>query len=106
MYLSMIWEPYQSVWNDLLDYCLNGMRVWRSVVLIICFHTIKWHRPNHCLRQFGRDQSISLLPQQDYFLYCIDLRGQINNNWSCRHSHYINVWNDPYIHIANSSSLQ
>ena len=53
--LQVLWKPYTT---DLIAHlptiCQADEEIWRTMLPLICFDIIEWHRPERVLRQFGK----------------------------------------------------
>ncbi|RVW94916.1 Serine/threonine-protein phosphatase 7 long form-like [Vitis vinifera] len=68
-------QPYVDDMNvGLPDYCTVGKDIWCTILPLICFHIIEWHRPDRVLRH--------------------------DVDWTTRHGDYIRRWSSRREHIA------
>ncbi|XP_050233633.1 protein MAINTENANCE OF MERISTEMS-like [Mercurialis annua] len=104
-YEDIIWEPYTDEILSLLPaYCLEGRRIWRSVVPLIYYHIVEWHHPDRVLQQFGLQQPIPLQPRQDHVLHSYTMRG--SDNWRQTHAFYIDLWDHRLDHVVDGPPFQ
>ncbi|XP_021600607.1 serine/threonine-protein phosphatase 7 long form homolog [Manihot esculenta] len=102
---EFIWEPYSDVVVDgMSDYCLQGRQIWKSVVPLICFHIVEWHRPDKVLRQFGFSQPIPQPPRQTADMHSIKLTS-LATNWMTENQHWITFWESRHRRIVASNTL-
>ena len=86
----VVWQPYTSnIISTLLDYCIIGDDIWRTMSPLICFHIVEWHRPYWVLHQFGMKQHILESCDTNIKLHCMDLQGRHDLDWSDVHKEYI-----------------
>ena len=87
----MLWEPYIGESVAYLPYiCLADQEIWRMMSPLICFGTIKWHRLERVLRQFGLHQGIPPSCSLEQELHLVDGQGRHKYNWY--HVPYIALW--------------
>lgn len=89
IFFQMIWEPYESLFAILPEYCRNGHDIWRSTSPLICFHIVEWHLTSRVMRQFGMKQFIPENCDTEQKLHAIDLR---NQHWRSQIEPYILRW--------------
>ncbi|CAI0428486.1 unnamed protein product, partial [Linum tenue] len=65
---------------------------WCTRVPLICHHTVEWHLPDRCLRQFGQEQCIPLeVPEsQRAFHYRDGWQG--THDWPNKLEEFIVIW--------------
>ena len=63
--------------------------MWTAMMLLVCFHLVEKHTSDHVIRQFGMIQEILCDVDTDSVLYEIDLRGEVNVDWTRRHAGHI-----------------
>ncbi|XP_075654967.1 uncharacterized protein LOC142625152 [Castanea sativa] len=88
----IVWQPYETDFGHLPDFCVAGRDTWTARVPLVCFCIVEIHHPDRVLRQFGLVQERPDHVVYDERLHKIDLRGKVEKNWREEHGPYILTW--------------
>ncbi|XP_038688495.1 serine/threonine-protein phosphatase 7 long form homolog [Tripterygium wilfordii] len=95
------WMPYTAGrLADALVICINGNRIWRAVVPLICFEIVEFQFPDRVMRQFGISQHIPTPVDTNESLHDLNRRGKDNVDWVVKNATWLAYWDDRLSHIA------
>ncbi|XP_038707328.1 serine/threonine-protein phosphatase 7 long form homolog [Tripterygium wilfordii] len=80
--------------------CIDGSRIWRAVVPLICFEIVEFQFPDRVMRQFGISQHMPTPVDTNDTLHNLNRRGRDNVDWVVKNATWLAYWDDKLAHIA------
>ncbi|KAK9987601.1 hypothetical protein SO802_027840 [Lithocarpus litseifolius] len=90
---EVVWTPYDGY---LHDWCLAEKHIWMTTAPLLCFQIVEYYHPERVMQQFGLLQRCPKWPTDNFdkSVHCVKMTGKSGVNWSSKHAHYYQLWNE------------